>query len=205
MNKPIIIIGTGGFAREVAGLLLDMGLGEEWVAFVERDEVWKQGQIFGKPIWKESTINPHNFRLVVGVSKPDVREKIVSRLPIGIDYPTLIHPSAICSPWVEMGIGTILCAGCILTTEIKLGKHVQLNLNTTIGHNVQLGNFVTTAPAVNISGDCRIGDQVYLGTQAATKQGIHLANGVTLGMGAMAVKDLKEPGTYIGVPARKMS
>ena len=205
MNKPIIVIGTGGFAREVGTLLLDLGLGAQWLAFVERDAAWKKGrQLMEKPVWKESEVDMGRFQVVIGVSDPRIREQIVDRLPSDTEYPTLIHPSAIYSRWVEVGKGTVICVGCVLTADIEIGNHVQLNLHTTIGHDVRIGDFVTTAPAVNISGNCQIGKGVYMGTQAATKQGISIGPGIILGMGAMAVKDLLEPGTYIGVPARKL-
>ena len=205
MNKPIIVVGTGGFAREVGTLLLDLGQGAHWAAFVERDGVWEKGhKLMGKPVWKESEVEMRRFQVVIGVSDPSIREQIVDRLPLDTEYPTLIHPSVVHSKWVEFGKGAIICAGCILTTAVQVGNHVQLNLNTTVGHDVHLADFVTTAPAVNISGNCQIGKGVYMGTQAATKQGISIGPGITLGMGAMAVKDLLEPGTYVGVPARKL-
>lgn len=205
MNKPIIIVGTGGFAREVGTLLLDLGLGDQWKAFIERDVAWKKNQeLMERPVWKESEIETGKYQVVIGVSNPQVREQIVDRLPETTEYPTLIHPSVIYSQWVDIGKGTIICAGCILTTDIEVGNHVQLNLHTTVGHDVHIADFVTTAPAVNISGNCYIGKSVYMGTQAATKQGISISPGITLGMGAMVVKNLSEPGTYVGIPARKL-
>ena len=96
----------------------------------------------------------------------------------------------------------VICAGCILTTNIKIGDHAHLNLNTTIGHDCTIENYFTTAPGVNVSGNCNISDYVYIGTNASLRQKLTICSNVTIGLNAGVVKDIKEPGTYVGVPAK---
>lgn len=90
-----------------------------------------------------------------------------------------------------------------MTCQIKIGDFAQLNLGTTIGHDCIIGDFFTTAPSVNISGICNIGKKVYFGTSAAIRQNLKVCDNVNIGMGAMVVKDITEPGTYVGIPAKK--
>ena len=134
-----------------------------------------------------------------------IREKIVTAFPNDTQYLSLIHPSAVVSKWTEIGEGSIICAGSVITSQIKIGKHSQINLNSTIGHDCHIEDFFTIAPSVNISGICNIGKHVYFGTGAATRQGINITNNVTIGMGAMVVKDITEAGTYVGIPAKKIN
>ena len=75
-------------------------------------------------------------------------------------------------------------------------------MHTTVGHDCIIGDFFTTAPAVNISGSCKFGDNVYVGTNASVKNGITICDDVTIGMGGVVVKDILKPGTYIGNPAK---
>ncbi len=67
-----------------------------------------------------------------------------------------------------MGKGTVICAGCILTTNIKMGNHVQINLDCTIGHDVIMDDYATLAPGVHVSGYVSLGKRVYVGTGQIT-------------------------------------
>ena len=67
-----------------------------------------------------------------------------------------------------------------------------------------IGDFFTTAPGVQISGNCIIGDMVYFGTHSSIKQKIQICDNVTIGLNAGVVKDIMYSGTYVGVPAKQI-
>lgn len=208
MEKKILIAGTGGFSKEVLCLISDMGLYEDVDAFIEPDFIYDKGNfnelILGKQVLPYSKVNKSKHSVSMAIGDSIIRKRILTQLPEDIDYITLIHPNAIISQWVNIGKGAIICAGSILTCDISLGIHAQLNLNTTIGHDCVIGDFFTTAPNVNISGNCEIGNHVYFGTASCIKQGLKIVDNVTIGMGAVVTKDINEPGIYIGNPARKL-
>jgi UDP-3-O-[3-hydroxymyristoyl] glucosamine N-acyltransferase len=130
---------------------------------------------------------------------------MVQKLPKNTKYFTFIHPSVqILGNDVKIGEGSIICSGCILTTNINIGAHSQLNLQTTIGHDCIIGNYFTTAPGAKISGNCIIHSCVYIGTNASIKQQISIHSLVTIGLNAGVVNDIDEPGVYIGTPAKKI-
>lgn len=192
------IIGAGGFGQEVYWSLLPRDR-ENAVFFVDDAYCVDANTI---PL---SRFNPFEYRAVVAVGNSMHRKQIVERLPAETRFFTHIHNSVlILSPNVIIEEGSIICAGTIITNNVKLGKHTHLNLNTTIGHDTVIGNFFTTAPGVNISGNCNIQDCVYVGTNSAVKQKINICSDVIIGMNAGVVKDINEPGTYIGTPAKKL-
>lgn len=151
-----------------------------------------------------SQIEPGKHTAAIGIGNPVNRRNAQSELPGTLEYGTFIHPDARVSRWADIGTGGIITAGCIVTSQIRIGQQCHLNLNTTIGHDCQIGDYVTTAPAVNISGICTIGNNVYFGTGSSTRQGLMIVDDTVIGMGAMVVKDIDEPGTYIGIPAKKL-
>ena len=206
--KNICIVGTGGFAREVLFLIDEIGIFDKVRAFIEPDHIWqekwKDAKIMDIPVLPFSDVKPSMDKITIGVADPGLREKTTGQLDEGCEYMTLIHPHASVSRWTQLGKGAIVTKGCIVTTQIEIGQHCQLNLNTTVGHDCRIGNFFTTAPSVNISGICNIGNGVYFGTGAGTKQGISICNNVIIGMGAMVVKNIEEAGTYVGIPATKV-
>jgi sugar O-acyltransferase (sialic acid O-acetyltransferase NeuD family) len=207
MSKKIIITGTGGFAKEVFTIVSALNLENNFEGFAEPDEFILKGlvpkSVLGFPVIPYSQINIDNHQLSIAIGDSIIREKIVNQFPDNTDYITLIHPNVILTRFVEIGEGSIICAGSILTIDIVLGRHSQLNLNTTVGHDCRIGDFFTTAPNTNISGECVIGNHVYFGTASSIKQRINVGNNITVGMGAVVTKNLDEPGVYIGMPAIK--
>jgi sugar O-acyltransferase (sialic acid O-acetyltransferase NeuD family) len=194
------IIGAGGFGREVYwSLPITERLST--IFFVD-DIYWDNSNNLILPI---SQFNPKEYEAIVAIGDPRDRFDMVQKLPKDTKYFTHIDSSVeILDPNVEIGEGSIICAGCILTTNIKIGKHAHLNLQTTIGHDCEIGDYFTTAPGAKISGDCKVYDCVYIGTNASIKQKTSIHSLTTIGMNAAVVKNIEEPGTYVGIPAKKI-
>ncbi len=209
LDRKICIVGAGGFGRETLTIWADLvdRTGhrlQDVTVFMVDDEHYSVREVLGIPVIPRSDFDPLLYQVVVGVGDPMERKKIVDSLPVQTRYTKLIHPTAVISRWVEIGEGAIITAGCILTCDIKIGKHFHFNLHATLGHDCVVGDYFTAAPAANISGKCSFGDFVYLGTNVSLKQGISVCSHVTVGMGAVVVKDISEPGTYVGNPLRKL-
>jgi len=204
MNDAVAIFGTGGFAREVACILHDQKRGDCIVAFHEPDEVYQARELLGVAVRPQSAFDPTKHRAIIGIGNPAIRQKVVAELPAETVFDTLIHPTVVMSQWVEIGAGSVICAGCILTCQISIGEHCHVNLNTTVGHDCTLGDFCTVAPGTNISGNCVFGMRVDVGTQASFRQNVRICDDAVIGMGAVVVKDIVEAGTYVGTPAKKV-
>lgn len=194
------IIGNGGFGREVYH---SMTKKEQLntVFFVD-DEYYNREDFNTLPL---SKFDKKKYKVIIAIADSKVRESIIKKLPKETKYFTFIHPSVqIHSNDVQIGEGSIICNGCILTTNIKLGKHSHLNLLTTIGHDNIIGDFFTTAPGVKISGNCNIGKHVYFGTNSSIREKITICDNVTIGLNSGVVKDIKEEGIYVGLPVKKL-
>lgn len=194
------IIGAGGFAKEVYWSLSLSDRTE--CRFFVNDEYYDGKDNMILPL---SNLNSEEYEVVVAIADSYVRQRIVESLPKSIRFFTHIHSSAqILGDDVEIGEGSIICAGTIITTNVKIGKHAHLNLITTIGHDNVIGDYFTTAPGTQISGNCIIGDRVYFGTRSCNRQKTKICNDVVIGLNSGVVKDITEPGIYIGTPAKKI-
>lgn len=176
-KTKIAIYGAGGFGREVAWLtqsILINGEKSKIVCFIDDDEKiceTKLNDLEVLPLSVAKRKYPDVF-VVSGIGVPKEREVTMENARVaGFNFATLIHQSVEMSKWIEIGDGTVICAGSILTTNIVLGKHVQINLACTIGHDVIMGDFATLAPGVHISGYVHIGKRVYIGTGAVIING----------------------------------
>jgi sugar O-acyltransferase (sialic acid O-acetyltransferase NeuD family) len=196
------IVGFGGFGREVYYSLSPIER-KEVVFFV--DDQYFIDNIKNFVILPLSKFDPKEYEIVVAVGNPNDRFNIVQKLPNNTKYFTHIHSSVIIMDEnIEIGEGSIICAGSILTTNIKIGKHTHLNLHTTVGHDTEIGDFFTTAPGVKISGNCKIGNKVYVGTNGSIKEKIHISENVTLGLNCGVVKHIEESGIFVGTPTQKI-
>lgn len=195
------IIGAGGMGRELYVQMLDNNPVEEIVFFV--DDIYPHDNVTILPL---SKFNPTQYKVVVAVGNSSDREKIVKSLPPNTIFFTFVHKSVLIFDWVgvEIGVGSIVCAGCILTTKIKIGRHAQLNRATNISHDVIIGDFFTTGPGVHVSGNCVIGNNVYMGSLSSTREKINICDDVTIGLNSGIVKNIYESGVYVGTPAVKI-
>lgn len=191
------LIGAGGFAREVKSQIGDLTM----KCFID-DEYFTKNDEYIFPLHE---FDPSEYEVLIAIGNPIDRFNMTNRLPKETKYFTFVHPSAhILGHDVSIGKGSFICAGCILTTNIIIGDHAHLNLQTTVGHDCTIGNYFTTAPGAKISGNCKIEDSVYLGTNSSIKEKLYIHSSVTIGSNATVVKNIVEPGIYVGVPAKKI-
>jgi sugar O-acyltransferase (sialic acid O-acetyltransferase NeuD family) len=213
MNHQIAVYGAGGFGREVVWLAQSCKIeGEdvEVVCFID-DASDVCGTIFNDirvlPLSEAKWKYP-DACVVSGIGVPKIRELTMQKaLAAGFTFATLIHPRTERSKWIEIGLGTVICAGNILTTNIVLGTHVQINLDCTIGHDVIMDDYATLAPGVHVSGCVQIGKRAYIGTGAVIINGtqdqpIVIGDDVIVGAGACVTKSIPSGQTWGGVPAR---
>lgn len=204
----VIVYSAGSFGREVAWLA---GIcGRKVVCFVDDDQA-KQGTLVdGIPVLAMAKASQKfgGASMVIAVHRPATREMIATRVgAAGFRLATLIHPSVELSPQMEIGEGTIIGAGSIFALGVVLGRHVQVTLDCTIGHDVVLGDFATLSPGVHVSGCVQLGRRAYMGTGAIVVNGtdaapIVIGDDAVVGAGACVTKSVPPGVTVVGVPAR---
>lgn len=209
--KKLVIIGAGGFGREVQWLIERINEREatwELLGYVD-DGVEKGTIVDGLPVLgtvKELREREESLAVVCAVGASVTRRKIMEQIldNTKLEFPNLIDPSVQMSNRIDMGRGNIICAGNILTVDITMGDFNIVNLDCTVGHDVVFDSYITVYPSVNISGCVEIGEKVELGTGSQIIQGIHIVEDTIVGAGTVVVRNLAEAGTYVGVPAKKL-
>lgn len=206
--KSLIIVCGGRFAREV--IWLARGCASEYqIVGILDDTDSRQGQkicdvpILGKI---EDWVNFSGSWFVVAIGSPRARKTIVTRMEAQgqVQFASLVHPSVLSSEYVEFNEGCIIAAGCILTTQISLGRHTIVNLACTVGHDVSMGDFCTLAPQVAVSGNVSLGDGVEIGTGSTLLEKLSVGNGSFIGAGSLLTKSVQENILVVGTPARQI-
>lgn len=204
----MLIIGAKGFAKEVLEVLMQMDYDQMIYMYddVNRDV---EGNLFGKyPILKTTDevlkcFNDNNM-FTIGIGNPILRKKLFDKFSaLGGALHSTISPKAIIGVNdIEIGQGTNLMSGSVITASIKIGVGCLINLNCTIGHDCNIGNFVEMSPGVHISGNSNIGDYSVIGTNATILPKISLGRNVVVGAGAVVTKDVPDNSLVIGMPAK---
>lgn len=146
-----------------------------------------------------NSIEPNN-KAIIAIADSKVRKQIASKDKL--NYFNIIHSNTTIHESIQVGIGNIICKGVVLTLDIKIGNHVIININSTIGHDVVLEDFVSIMFAVNISGNVKIGEGTLIGSGATILPNITIGKWCKIGAGAVITKNIPDNSTVVGVPGR---
>jgi len=212
-RRKLLIFGAGGFGREVAawaGRASWRGEGFELVAFIDDNPPAPRcSGVSVLSLAQAAALHP-GAGVLVSVGNPQLRERLVAKaLEAGLSpTPPLLHPSVEYDrDNVVFEEGVVVCAGSILTVDIRVHAHAQINLDCTVGHDAVIGPYATLSPGVHISGNVTLERRTFIGTGAVTVNGLPgrplvIGADAVVGAGAVVTRDVPQGVTVTGVPAR---
>ena len=211
--KDIAIFGAGAVGREILILLRQINaIHLEWNILGFFDDHQPIGTKIHdcNVIGGMDSLNKWSEELHLLIAIGDCQPKMETVLKItnkNIKYPTIIHPSVQISDYqnIEIGEGSIICSGSILTCDIKIKCHVFINLGVTIGHDAVLEDYCSIMPGCHFSGFIKLESGVYLGTGSCLIRGVKVATKSVIGAGAVLIENVEETSTMVGVPARPVN
>jgi len=209
MKQQLVIFGAGGFGREVLQIVRDLNAVTptwECLGFLADAMPADAAIVGGLPVlggidWLHA--NPQ-VQVVIAVGSSAARWKIAQRISAGCGnaFAILVHPRAWLGEHVEIGPGSVVCAGALLTTDIVIGRHVHVNIGCTVGHDAVLEDFTTLNPSVNISGNVVIMSGGEIGTGSVVIPRCTISPWAIVGAGAVVTSSLGANVTAVGAPAR---
>lgn len=202
----LVVIGAGGHGRVVADCARAMNVFESIVflddAYPEITENLDWPIIGSSEHWKQFLQDSCFF---IALSNSKTRQEWLSKLiDTDVHIANIIHPSSICSPSIEMGVGNCIFANAVVNPAVKIANGCIINTGATVDHDCTLENGVHVSPGANLAGQVRLDEGVWIGVGASVIQCISIAKDTMVGAGAAVVKSIKESGTYVGVPAKKI-
>jgi sugar O-acyltransferase (sialic acid O-acetyltransferase NeuD family) len=199
----IVIVGAGGHGRE----LLDI---------VEAHPDWELRGFVADPAPDPELLArrgaaylgsvadiPRDVPYTIGIGDGDVRRRIDAELTaLELQAAVLIHPAATLGADNRLAPGTQIAAGGRVTTNVALGRHVQINVNAVVSHDCRVGDYCTLSPGVHLNGAVTLGDGVFMGAGAIAIPDVSIGEGAVIGAGAVVIDDVPPGVTAVGVPAR---
>lgn len=207
--KEIVIIGAGDFGKEIAWLIEDINIKENKYSII--GYVDDNPETIGKELNGYKVIGDINYLneisktkdiyAVISVQSSRIKKKIVDKLP-NVKWETLIHPNALVTRTVEIGEGSVITAGNIISNNVSIGKHCLLNLSCTVGHDNIIEDFVGVMPGCNFSGFTTLKEGCYIGTGVKIIPSKTIGRDSIIGAGAVVTKDIPDNCTAVGSPAK---
>lgn len=215
--KDIVIYGAGGFGREVACLINrindEISPGNEvmWnlLGFIDDGLPIGSKNEYGEVLGGFDVLNTWEkpLSVVMAIGSPTNLKTLVNKIDnANIDFPNIISPDVVFHDYknTSIGKGNVICVGSCISTNVKIGNFNILNGYITVGHDSRIGDFNCLMTGVRICGGVRLQDCNFLGVNSVVLQYKELACDVVLGAGSVAMRNIKNPGTFVGVPATKI-
>lgn len=198
-----MIIGAGGHGKVVADIVREAG--DTVLGFLDDHapvgSALENYQVLGKT---QDFTAFRDAEFIVAVGNGELRQRLVERLK-GAKFYTAIHPKAIISSFGTcIEEGTVIMAAAVVNACAKIGAHSIINTAAVVEHDNRIGSYGHVAVGARLAGYVTLEDRVWIGIGAVVSNNVSICADCTVGAGAVVIKDIKEPGTYAGVPARKI-
>ena len=197
-KKNLWIMGSGGLAKEVCNLF---SCDYNFKGYVDEN---RNNCDFAKKIYY---INDRyclkNDNIAICVGDPSLKQRLCEILRPNSSRINLIHKTSIVGNTMFLG-GCIVFPYVTFTSNNAVGWCCTIYQNCSISHDTIIGDYCNITPGVNIAGRCKIGNRVYLGIGCVISNDVTICDDVIVGAGAVVVDNIVDPGTYVGIPARKI-
>jgi sugar O-acyltransferase (sialic acid O-acetyltransferase NeuD family) len=200
---PLLIFGAGGHGRVLVDAAL---LTRQWHQILVSDRKLPDNpaeMFLGVRLITVDAALLQNLSVHIAIGNNQFRQKEAAawgheRLV------TVVHPAAIVSVFSNLGLGCFVAAGAVIGPLARIAMGVIINHGAVVDHDVEVGAFSHVAPNASLAGHAKLGQRVLIGSGAVVLPSVLIGDDVTIGAGSVVNTDLLEPGTYAGIPARKI-
>jgi sugar O-acyltransferase (sialic acid O-acetyltransferase NeuD family) len=206
MADRLVVFGCGGHAKVVIEAVLARTPNRE-IVILDDDPATHGGSVLDIRVagGRELLSGFRGSPVVLAVGSNNARSKVMQWLgEQGHELETVIHPAAFVGSTANIAEGVFVSAGAIAIAEARIGRGAIINTAASVDHDCVVGDCAHIAPGVHLCGDVTIGARTLVGTGSVVRPGTSVCDDVILGAGAVVVRDITEPGTFVGNPARRL-
>ena len=201
--KDLIIVGAGGFGREVYYLAKSIG---KWniKGFIDDKQVDMADVQITEAKWIgtiKDWVPSENEVFALGIASPKAKESVSNILKEkGARFETLIAPTAYVNSTTILGEGCVVGGRAWVGDCNRIGNFVNI-AGSSIGQDVEIGDYTTTTAHTNVPSG-KIGKRVFIGSMAVVLANVE--DDATVAAGSIVMRKVKSGTKVMGNPAKRM-
>lgn len=204
MNKKLVgFIGSGGHSRSVMNII-DRNLYEILGIYDNSFDPSLKEEILGVQIIGTLDHIPGTIKLVLSVGNNVYRKELFYKFNNMILDENLIHRSSISENQVQIGKSNQIFANTYINSESKVGDNNIINTGCILEHEAQIGSHNHISVGSILCGRVIVGDECFIGAGSVIVDNIKICNSVIIGANSTVIRDITEPGIYVGNPVNKI-
>ena len=202
-EKKIVIIGASGHGKVVADIAKKNGYTD--ILFLDDDVSCQKCDSYPVIGRSGDAKDYPEYDFIVGIGNAGVREKIQENLvKLQLTLAILVHPAAVVAENVKLGEGTVVMAGSVINPGATIGKGCIINTCSSVDHDCQIRDYVHISVGSHVAGTVMIDKRSWIGAGAVVSNNLYICHDCMIGAGAAVIRNIDCPGTYVGVPIRKI-
>jgi sugar O-acyltransferase (sialic acid O-acetyltransferase NeuD family) len=206
--KKLIIVGAGGFGREVLGYALEIQKTQNcWEVAGFIDDNLSSLDNYDKSYKIIGTVKDHSVReeevFICAIGDPVSKLKVCRQLEDkGAEFINLIHPTSIIGNSCKIGKGLIMAPFSIITQNVNIGNFVTINIFSSFGHDSVAEDGCTLSAHCDVTGFAYLEEGVFLGSNAVIKPTVRIGKYSRIGIGSVVLKSVPDNVVVFGNPAK---
>lgn len=136
---------------------------------------------------------------ILGFTNYEFRKCFLTRYETFFHWPSLIDQrSTIDLQYCTIGKGSIIYPNSTILHQVTVGDFNLVSPLCYLSHGCITGSNVVLAPGVVVGGSTSIGDNVFIGQSSSVKDKISICSDVFVTMGSVVTKNIVDIGQHVG-------
>jgi UDP-N-acetylbacillosamine N-acetyltransferase len=191
----LAVYGASGHGKVVADIAHRNGY-KEIIFIDDGDNEYMDFETFTKNF---TTI----LHIALGIGDNQTREKVYEKVQkAGYEVITLVDPSAIIAPTVQIDNAAVIMPGVIINADVSIGRAAIINSGAIIEHDCKVDAYSHISPNVALAGGVKVSKSSHVGIGSCVIQNVHIGENAIVGAGTVVINNVTDNSIVAGNPAK---
>lgn len=196
--KKIIIVGAGGFAKELFGYIkhdIKMGFLKNTVikGFLDiSEESFLNMNVNSVYLGSEyEYFIEEDDRFLIAIGDVELRGKVIKELKQkNATFLTYIYSNVFIDNSAIIGKGVVICPFSMVNSQAEIGDYSLMNIYTSVAHDSVIGENSVLSPYSTLNGNAKAGKNLFMGTRATILPNVVVGDSCVIAAGTIVSKKM---------------